>query len=173
MTVFVRLMAFVIGIAIGVAAFSIPYLNRITAVENRAEVKINGQIFVADVVRDPKDQAQGLAGRDRLSASEGMLFLFSEEGRYGFWMKGMKIPIDIIWIRNNAIVGMNEYVFPEPDVPESKLTVYYPPEAVDSVLEVAAGRVQSLRAEVGDPVKMRPLIKFSGLFKDAYGSRSN
>jgi len=159
MIVFVRLMAFVIGIVVGVSAFSIPYLNRITAVQNRAEVKINGQIFVADVVRDPQDRAQGLAGRERLAVNEGMLFLFEDEGEYGFWMKGMKFPIDIIWIRDNAIVAIDEYVFPEPDVPDSERTVYLPPEPVDGVLEVGAGRARSLRAETGDPVKMRPLIK--------------
>ncbi len=159
MIVFVRLMAFVIGIVVGVSAFSIPYLNRITAVQNRAEVKINGQIFIADVVRDPQDRAQGLAGWERLAVNEGMLFLFEDEGEYGFWMKGMKFPIDIIWIRDNAIVAVDEYVFPEPDVPDSELKVYLPPEPIDGVLEVGAGRVRSLRAETGDPVKMRPLIK--------------
>jgi len=161
MTVFIRMMAFVIGLVIGVSAFSIPYLNRITAVQNRAEVKINGQIFIADVVRDPDDQAQGLAGRDRLAANEGMAFLFDEEDRHGFWMKGMTFPIDIIWIRDNAIVGVDEYVFPEPDATDENRIVYLPPEPVDSVLEVAAGRAQSLRVEVGDPVRMRPLIKFA------------
>jgi len=159
MTVFVRLMAFVIGIVVGVSAFSIPYLNRITAVQNRAEVKINGQIFIADVVRDPENRAQGLAGKERLAVNEGMLFLFEEPDEYGFWMKGMRFPIDIIWIRDNAIVAVHEYVFPEPDVADSNLSVYLPPEPVDSVFEVSAGRARSLRAEIGDPVKMRPLIK--------------
>ena len=41
---------------------------------------------------------------------------------------------------------------------ESELTLYYPPEAVDKVLELKAGRARILRAKVGDVVKIRPLV---------------
>ncbi|MFH0806503.1 MAG: hypothetical protein V1885_02150 [Candidatus Brennerbacteria bacterium] len=41
---------------------------------------------------------------------------------------------------------------------DDKLKLYAPPEPVDKVLELAAGRVRILRAEVGDTVQVRPLV---------------
>ncbi len=40
---------------------------------------------------------KGLSGRNRLADDQGMLFVFERSGKYCFWMKDMKFPIDIIW----------------------------------------------------------------------------
>ncbi len=138
-----------------------PYLNKLEELERTSEVKINEQIIVAEVVSKANEREQGLAGRESLGVNEGMLFLFEEPGFHGFWMKGMKFPIDIIWIAGSEIVGVEENIEPESGASDAELTVYYPPAAVNKVLEVKAGRTALLKAGAGDKVKVRPLINTS------------
>ena len=90
---------------------------------------------------------QGLAGRAGLKDDEGMYFVFDNPDRYGFWMKGMLFPIDIIWIKEESVIGFHENL--EPDNSSSP-QIYYPPAPVDRVLEVKAGNVERLGIKTGD-----------------------
>ena len=49
-------------------------------------------------------QVKGLSVKDHLKENEGMLFIFEQPTRQGFWMKDMKFPIDIIWLNSNGTV---------------------------------------------------------------------
>jgi uncharacterized membrane protein (UPF0127 family) len=51
-----------------------------------------------------EQQVKGLSVKDHLKENEGMLFVFEQPTRQGFWMKDMKFPIDIIWLNNNGTV---------------------------------------------------------------------
>ena len=144
----------VMGLAI------IPFLNRISDIEKKSQVKINEQIIIADVVSDEKDVRKGLSGRDWLGINEGMLFIFPEAGTYPFWMKGVNFPIDIIWISGDVIVGIQQHVIPQKDVPDSELRIYYPPEPVNKVLEMKAGRAQLMFLIPGDKIEVKPIIPF-------------
>ena len=54
----------------------------------------------------------GLSGREKMGDDEGILFVFDTPGRYGFWMKDMQFPLDIIWInQNGVVVNMKEKKF--------------------------------------------------------------
>jgi uncharacterized membrane protein (UPF0127 family) len=89
-----------------------------------------------------------------------MYFIFDSPDYYSFWMKGMKFPIDIVWISGGKIVGFEENMQPpaDPNSPVSALKEYAPPAPVDRVLELHAGRVRLLKAAVGDGVLVKPLI---------------
>lgn len=153
-----RITTFVLGVMIGVSIIGVPYLNKITAIQHKDEVKINDQIIIADVVKDQADRDKGLSGRADLGVNEGMFFVFDVPDRYGFWMKGMEFPIDIVWMKNDRVVGYEENVDPQIGAPVSALRLYYPPEVVDRVLELKAGRVGMLHLQVGDTVRARPLV---------------
>jgi|GEM_PF-534362 len=165
---------FVMGVAIIAIIASIPYFNKINLIKNKVEIKINSQFIIADVVKDDATRARGLGGRDSIGINEGMLFLFDNEDMLGFWMKNMKFPIDIVWIgSDDAVVGITEDIDPQIGAKESELKMYYPPIPVKKVLEIKAGRARILRAQVGDVVRVRPLISISetqgtifGFFKD-------
>jgi len=104
----------------------------------RAEVVIDGRIRVtADVASTPATREKGLSGRESLGPDEGVLFIFMRADRYAFWMKDMKFPIDILWIKDNEIVDITTDV----PLPASgdELKRYFPMYAVDKVLEVPAG----------------------------------
>lgn len=154
-----KLSIFVMGMLVGAGATSLYYLDRIASLEGKVEVRVRNQIIVAETVADEASRARGLSGRTSLGTNEGMLFRFDEAGTYPFWMKDMQFPIDIVWISGFRIVGFEQNVMPEPGVPDSELKLYMPPEPVDKVLELAAGRVKLLRAETDDAVQILPLIK--------------
>lgn len=89
-------------------------------------------IQIADT---PEEREQGLSDRPSLADTEGLLFVFDTPSNYGFWMKDMNFPIDIIWIREEGtIVGVERAVSPH-TYPE----IFYPPEPVKFVLEVTSG----------------------------------
>lgn len=88
-----------------------------------------------EIADDPAERARGLSGRTGLTDSYGMLFLFPEADRHGFWMKDMLVPIDIVWLdAEGVIVGIEESVSPD-TYPEA----FLPPSPVMQVLEVRAG----------------------------------
>lgn len=101
-----------------------------------------GQIEIVDT---PQTRAQGLSGRAEVPTDYGLLFIFPEKGNYGFWMKDMLVPIDILWIADDGtILGIAAEVQPE-TYPEA----FYPPEPVRYVLETRAGEAQLRGWSVG------------------------
>ncbi len=106
----------------------------------------NGTTVSIEIADDQIEREKGLAGRGSLSDSEGLLFLHNELATQTYWMKGMIIPIDIIWIKENSIVGFVQNAQPE----DPPFTIYTSPEPVDKVLEVSVGFVDQNRLEIGD-----------------------
>ena len=126
------------------------------ALPTRPIVTIRGKEFAVDLADTMARQARGLSGREELSENEGMYFIFNSTGTRGFWMRDMKFAIDILWIRDNRVVGVTENMLPEPDKNIFTYTKYYPPEPVDRVLEVLAGTVAREGFKAGDEVKFIP-----------------
>ena len=111
-------------------------------------------IFLRDVpvlvtpVVNPEERQKGLSGVTALPENEGMLFIFEEEGRYGFWMKDTLLSLDIIWINNNQ-----EIVHIERNVrPESYPATYYSPVPARFVVEVNAFFTSTFNINVGDKI---------------------
>ncbi|MCZ7625774.1 MAG: DUF192 domain-containing protein [Candidatus Methylomirabilis sp.] len=70
----------------------------------RGSVVIDDRVTITvEVARTRREQAKGLAGRSSLPKGEGMLFPFDAAEHRTFWMKGMLIPLDIVWIREGRL----------------------------------------------------------------------
>ena len=115
------------------------------------QVRIAGNVFYVDVADDPDERLLGLSNRESLGKDRGMIFLFEKENLYGFWMKGMFFPIDIVWVKGDQVAGFSENL--EPDDRFDR-PLYYPPDPVDKVLEINAGEVQRRGMKIGDPVEI-------------------
>ena len=89
-----------------------------------------------------EQRIRGLSGSEKLNENQGMLFLFENPSKQGFWMNKMNYPIDIIWLDSN-----NEVVHIEKKLEPCKLflacPVYNP--QVDSlyVIELRSGFADS------------------------------
>jgi hypothetical protein len=117
-------------------------------------VEINEEKIFVELAITKEAQEIGLAGHKRLDKNEGMLFVFPKKDFYGFWMKGMGFPIDIIWINDDKVVWIEHAVSPQAGLTDGELSVYYPPELADNVLEINAGESERMNLKEGDGVRV-------------------
>lgn len=67
-------------------------------------ITVGGIKIQVEVASTEAERQAGLSGRAGLAAGQGMLFEFSQPGDYGFWMKDMNFPIDILWADQSGTV---------------------------------------------------------------------
>lgn len=90
---------------------------------------------------------RGLAGRDYLSDSQGMLFVFNQEQEYGMWMKNMKIPLDMIFLdKSLSVVSIAENLQP---CQERYCPTVSAGQEILYVLEIKAGLAEKEKIKVG------------------------
>ncbi len=120
------------------------------------QITLGDQRLAIGLASTPAQQAQGLSGCPLVPDRQGLLFPFNPPRQTSFWMKDMLIPIDIIWIKDNVITGIEHRVNPPPslDTDDSQLTKYPSPGPVTAVLELAAGQARELGLTPGVPVKI-------------------
>lgn len=116
-----------------------------------SEVFIAGQSIRVDLVATEADRTRGLSGRTGLDRDQGMLFVFDVPAIYGFWMKDMLFPIDIIWISENGLV----VDIKESAEPSSYPEIFSPKAPAKYVLEVNAGFSREFGLKIGDSVTLR------------------
>ncbi len=115
-----------------------------------AKVRIGTHTFSVDVAVTSFEKMKGLGGRDSLASNHGMLFVYDHKEKYEFWMKGMKFPLDFIWIKDNTVVDLRENI----PAPTGLLPAIVKPDTVaDKILEVNAGIIQSTGINIGDSVQ--------------------
>lgn len=113
------------------------------------QVVINNSVVNIEVVDTPQSRQQGLSGKTKLGADDGMLFVFEDKQPRSFWMKNMNFPIDIIWIDDNKITKIDRNLEPEGEIP----TNHYNSDApVNYVLEVNANFSKINNINIGDTV---------------------
>lgn len=120
------------------------------AMPKMAQVVFSGAVFSVEIADTRALQERGLGGREGLCEYCGMLFLFDHPSRYGFWMKDMRFPIDILWIARGKIVFLEKSV----DFHDQK-RVYIPSEEADSVIELPAGSAERFNIHIGEEVVVR------------------
>ena len=90
-----------------------------------------------EYARTAAEQERGLGGRPSLAPNAAMLFVFERPAIQTFWMKGMRFPIDIIWIRGTVVEDVATL---EPPQPDDLAPAWHRPRVIaDRVLEVNAG----------------------------------
>lgn len=114
-------------------------------------VVVGGHDISVEVVKDSAEFDKGLGGRPCIPQNQGMLFAFKKQDRYPIWMKGMKFPIDIVWItadRKVAAIEVDESPSTYPDKFVNKQPAEY-------VLELKANRSQELHMQIGSSVQFK------------------
>lgn len=120
-----------------------------SAVDSGSFVFIGGKKIRVDLANTPATRTQGLSGRKSLLENEGMLFVFENSGQYGFWMKDMNFPIDIIWVdENKNIVHIEKNL-----LPDTYPRIFTPQNPSRYVLEVQAGFSDTISLQVGDKIE--------------------
>jgi uncharacterized membrane protein (UPF0127 family) len=119
-------------------------------------VHVGAGTFIVEVADDIAERAVGLSGRESLARGSGMWFAYPGAGQRSFWMRGMRFPIDIVWIdASMKVIGITkEAPVPSPETSASDLPQYSPGGPVMYVLEINAGLAHDLGIEVGTLVEL-------------------
>lgn len=103
-------------------------LVTLTTTPQTPSVRIN--IEIADT---KEKMLKGLAGRDHLDHSSGMMFVFDKSAIQCMWGKGMKFPVTVAYLNEQNIpIGYS-------DIEAGDLTPHCSPAPVKYVLEVNKG----------------------------------
>lgn len=104
--------------------------------------------FLVELAKTESEMESGLMFRKKLDGGTGMLFVFSKEDNYPFWMKDTLIPLDIIWIN-----GKSEVVYISKDnqpCREENCPIVYPSAKAKYVLEIGAGLAEEMGLITGE-----------------------
>ena len=116
--------------------------------EGERTLTIGDGTFIVEVAETEEERSLGLSGRTTLPEGRGLFFIFEIPGKYGFWMKEMNFPIDIVWIDESwQVAGVERDVSPD-----SYPKIFYPVRAIKYVLELPAGTAAFKRIDVGSIV---------------------
>lgn len=118
---------------------------------------VNNSTFNLTLAKSQKEKEVGLSEKKSLEQNSGMLFIFEKPDLYSFWMKNMKFPIDIIFIKDNKVVTVYPNAKPPTNTEDSSLTIYKPEEPADKVLEINAGLTEKNNIKKGDEIKFQNL----------------
>ena len=114
----------------------------------------NGQLVV-ELADTPTSRSSGLAGRDALFGLDGLLLKWKEPARHPIWMKGMRFPLDVLWLDADGRV-----VAAQTDVPpwSADPCPLYEPSGSDrsvAVLELRANAAVQQGLAIGASVRIR------------------
>ncbi len=109
-------------------------------------IQINGHSLTVEWARTQVERERGLMNRKSLAADHGMFFEFPDAQKLSFWNKDTLIPLDILWIRDHAVIGIDSL----PSVQERGIVFVSSPELADHVLEVSRGWVGQNQIKIGD-----------------------
>ncbi len=129
-------------------------LKDITKSFQKKIVKIDEVETQVNIADSDSERSQGLSGRASLPEGEGLLFIFPDKTSNPFWMKDMNFAIDIIWISDDKVIGIEKDAKPQPGADGSQLKLYFPPSSVSYVLEVPSGFSDRKGINTGDNVDL-------------------
>ena len=120
---------------------------------NKNKVCFSENCFKVEIASTSEELSKGLMFRENLEKNSGMLFIFPENGIYGFWMKNTLIPLDIIWINSDKkIIFIEHNIQP---CQENACESFTSNETAKYVLELNAGTAEKVGLKIGDEVELK------------------
>lgn len=112
--------------------------------------------FAIEIAATDPQRSAGLMYRRVMPDDRGMLFVFEQTRRVGFWMKNTPMPLDLIFIaEDGAVAGI------KPGVPFSEATIDSE-VPVRFVLEVKNGTAQKAGIVAGDRMRHPVIDRIAG-----------
>lgn len=113
-------------------------------------IEIGNESLNAEVADTFFKKAKGLMFRDKIG-TDAMLFVNSFPQKSGIWMKGMRFPIDIIWVNDGEVVDIHQNAKP---CGKLECTIYSPGKSAKYVIETPANWTKENQINVGTKVKI-------------------
>lgn len=122
-------------------------VKQIELIKNSSTKNFEKTKVSVEIAKKELDLNKGLSGRMNLAKNSGMLFELGERKYVTFWMKDMHFPLDIIWIDNSIIIGIEKNA---PIQNGKNIPTFTSPKPVTTVLEVNAGFSDANNINTGD-----------------------
>lgn len=120
---------------------------------SRLTLQIKDQTLSIEIADSDAERMQGLSGREPLPDNHAMLFVFPQPVRGSFWMKDMKFALDVIWVKDNRVVDIDENV-PPPALTNNVPEIIYPNSEYTHVIEIKGGWAEQHKIAIGDVVTL-------------------
>lgn len=123
-------------------------------------VDIAGESFQLEIANDNPSRNQGLSFRDHIPTNGGMLFVFPDARKRGFWMRNCLVDMDILFLDRAGFVVHATEMFAEPLKGENeshasyhkRLKRYSSRHPAQFALELKHGTMARLGIGVGDSI---------------------
>jgi uncharacterized membrane protein (UPF0127 family) len=115
---------------------------------------IGSKTYTLEIAAREADRNKGLMYRDFMPEDRGMIFIFADEDGRSFWMKNVRIPLDILFLDASgkviSIHQMKPYV-EIPGTPSDGPAKY--------AIELNAGQAASAGVKAGDVLQLTDAAK--------------
>lgn len=125
-----------------------------SATEKQLQIETGSKIVTinVEIAKTEAELTQGLSNRAGIDQNSGMYFELGQRAVTSFWMKEMLFPLDIIWIDNGTIIGIEKNA---PIPTSATIPTFHSPTAVTNVLEVNGGFSDKNGIKTGDKVEIK------------------
>ncbi|MFB2838002.1 DUF192 domain-containing protein [Floridanema evergladense] len=143
-----------VGVSIGCVLLVGSLVQIITILQKRsthrtqkpiAYLVVDRRQIPLEIAWTPEEQARGLMYRNKLNGL-GMLFPVQPPRVVSLWMKNVREPLDIVFVRQGKVVAIAQSV---PPCLNQRCPVYKSPVPVDLVIELPAGNADRFKLSVG------------------------
>jgi uncharacterized membrane protein (UPF0127 family) len=118
---------------------------------------LGNEVFDLSLAKTPEEQKNGLMNRATLNQNEGMLFMMNKP-RFGgpcMWMKDTLIPLDIIFIDQNAtVVDIIDNAPPQTLTPRCPSNIS---QKISHIIELLGGSAQRCGLKKGHQLDLKAL----------------
>ena len=111
-------------------------------------LQIGDKTYTLEIANTVRSREKGLMQRDSMPADHGMIFVFDQEQRLGFYMKNTRIPLDILFVNDGGKVVSIKQMKPY------DLTTTYSDAPAKWAIELNAGQAASAGVKVGDMLEI-------------------
>lgn len=113
--------------------------------------------FTVEIADSEDERSRGLMFRRDLPTDRGMLFVFEETARRGFWMQNTPLPLDLLFVAESGrIVAIRQ----GKPLSEEIIAPIYP---IRFVLELHEGTARKNNIRIGSRMRHRIIDQISGL----------
>ena len=139
-----------IGGFVGFLLIASSLINAVISLQNQhlkktAYLVVKNRSIELEVARTAEEQARGLMNRYDLNG-KGMLFPVQPPKVVSVWMKNVRVPLDIVFVRQGRVVAIAHST---PPCYQQPCPIYKPLVPVNTVIELPAGMAGKLGLSVG------------------------